>query len=240
MKKFTAFILAFITALTVMVNPALAVPPPEKNAMWVFADGETIRTFNDIRDDEAVALCHRLGIVSGYGDWRFRPRQPITRVEFARMAYNLLDGRPIAPSASAAPWWAPTQAWAEGVTFGWYVTPALSTTLEKDLRNHYRYKDGTPESGDWDRDPSTGVTPEWAITELYLMVLGSRLQHPNENFREDALKWAADHDVRVDDAGGWRHDLPQDGWNCISRGDACRLFVQLFGLTEASEVPIAS
>ena len=38
----------------------------------------------------SVALAKSLGIISGYGDGTFRPRELITRAEFATIIYNIL------------------------------------------------------------------------------------------------------------------------------------------------------
>lgn len=117
MKKFVALVLALVTVLTVMVSPALAVPPPEgidatipipanmkaavppekigdtaKAPVQVVADElgmpvEEVKTFTDI-DNISVTKAYNLGIVRGVGGGKFQPLGTLTRAELFQMLYR--------------------------------------------------------------------------------------------------------------------------------------------------------
>ena len=117
MKKFVALVLALVTVLTVMVSPALAVPPPEdiratipipanlkaagsskrtegtvKTPVQMVADElgipvEEVKTFTDT-DAIDVTKAYNLGIVRGVGGGEFQPLGTLTRAELLQMLYR--------------------------------------------------------------------------------------------------------------------------------------------------------
>lgn len=78
MKKFTAFIVAFLLIIATVSN----------------AKAESNQVFSDLKGNsaaEAILYLHDKHIISGYPDGTFRPNEPITRAQAAAMLLKALD-----------------------------------------------------------------------------------------------------------------------------------------------------
>ncbi len=162
MKKFVALILALITALTVMVSPALAVPPPEKTEdvvltpIQVVADElgvpvEEVKTFVDT-DNISVTKAYNLGVVSGTGNGEFQPLGTLTRAELFQMLYRAFgdgtydmheyqwanNGQWVTEEG----WWVPATHWYEDAAIYPFYGKVDEVSIAKLWQNYYGFDPG--------------------------------------------------------------------------------------------------
>lgn len=160
MKKLVIFI-ALALSLS-LACPAFAVPGPSEPSVYCYDDGTCFQTFSDLADDDdAIIEAHRLGVVTGYGDWKFHPRKLMTAEELTQMVYNLY-AKEFSPRSEEAPWWANAVRWLQSISEG---------EVPCDIH-------------------AASVSIEDAITLIYLGRLSSTGGQPRESFRADALRWA--------------------------------------------------
>ena len=251
MKKFVALILALVTVLTVMVSPALAVPPPEKiedtvkTPVQVVADElgmpvEEIKTFTDT-DSIDVTKADNLGIVSGTGNGEFQPLGTLTRAELLQMLYRAFgngshdnhiyqwsdNGRWVPEEG----WWMPASHWYEDAAIYPFYDKVDEASIAKLWRNYYGFDPGKYDMAEMmdaqQKALNDSIKYEDIIMLSYMLYAARNELNITLGLESLARNWAESRGAGPD--GEWRF-ITSRANQYVTRAEGVSLILRLFDM----------
>ena len=251
MKKFVALVFAIITALTVMVSPALAVPPPEKTEgtietpVQVVADElsmpvEEDKTFIDT-DNISVTKAYNLGIVRGVGGEKFQPLGTLTRAELFQMLYrafgdNTYDTHEYQWSnngqwVTEEGWWVPASHWYEDAAVYPFYEKVDENLVSKLWRNSYGFDPGPYEMAELMEAQRAELNNSIAYDDIvilsYMLYAAKNGSDITLGLESLARNWAESRGAGPD--GEWRFITSRTN-AYVTRAEGVSLILRLFDM----------